>query len=154
MIFLNQSVLSKLQAVVESSEEERCGFIFGKDSNGFRHVTTSMEVKNVSSFDKKKHFEISATDYLDAERFAECHGLQLLGVFHSHPNSPAVPSETDRISAQPYFSYFILSLKNRKFDALRSWSLNDCFQFEEESLSIIYTNNQLHGHRNYSDTAA
>jgi proteasome lid subunit RPN8/RPN11 len=154
MIFLNQSVLSELQAVVESTEEESCGFLFGKDGIGFRHVTMLMQVPNISCFNKKKHFEIDVKDYVHAERFACCHDLQLLGVFHSHPNSPATPSETDRQSAQPYFSYFILSLKNKKFEALRSWALNDSRQFEEESLSIIYTNNQIHGYRNHSDTAA
>jgi proteasome lid subunit RPN8/RPN11 len=154
MIFLHQSLLTSLQSVVELTEEERCGFLFGNEGNGFRHVTTMMEVTNVSSFNKKEHFAIAANDYLQAERFAEINDLKLLGIFHSHPNSPPVPSETDRLSAQPYFSYFILSLKHKNFEALRSWTLNDSRQFEEESLSIIYTNNLSHGHRNHSDTAA
>jgi proteasome lid subunit RPN8/RPN11 len=154
MIFLNQSLLSKLQAVVESTEEETCGFIFGKEDGDVRHVTSLMEVKNISSFNKKKHFEIAAQDYLHAEYFAEHNNLQLLGVFHSHPNSPALPSETDRLAAQPYFSYFILSVKNKKFETIRSWNLDERFQFQEESLSIIHTTNPIHGYRYHTNTAA
>ena len=71
---------------------------------------------------------------MQAENFAEENGLTLLGVYHSHPNSPAIPSEHDRISAQPYFSYIILSVFDGKYSHARSWQLNDDYQFEEEKI--------------------
>ena len=82
-----------------------------------------------------RRFEISPGDYLKAERFAEENNTFLLGIYHSHPEHPAVPSEYDRVAAQPYFSYIILSVLGRKFNNLRSWKLNDEFKFVEEKVN-------------------
>jgi proteasome lid subunit RPN8/RPN11 len=79
---------------------------------------------------------------LNAEKFADGSGLQLLGVYHSHPNHPAVPSEHDRIAAQPFFSYIIISVKENKIADLRSWQLDDHFQFKEETIENQLSINQ------------
>jgi proteasome lid subunit RPN8/RPN11 len=54
-----------------------------------------------------------------------------LGIYHSHPNHPAIPSEHDRVAAQPYFSYVIISAMQGNIDHIRSWRLNEASQFEE-----------------------
>jgi len=138
MLFLHQNILTKLIAIVEPHAEECCGFFFGHEAGDHRTITDIMWVNNESRDDRQKTFEISSKDYLDAEDFAERRHLQLLGVYHSHPNHPPIPSEYDRIAAQPYFSYIILSVMNKKFESIRSWNLNSNFQFEEESLSRTY----------------
>jgi proteasome lid subunit RPN8/RPN11 len=123
--------------------DECCGFIFGSESGDKRAITEVQVVHNAKEGDKKRRFEISAQDYFNAEQYAEERGLLLLGVYHSHPNHPAIPSEHDRKSAQPYFSYIILSIKNGSFDHFRSWALNESEQFEEEKIKenqIIQTN--------------
>lgn len=154
MIFLDAVIHKRLISIAEASEEECCGFIFGHDKGDARHVVAIIHVENNSRFDKRGHFEISPKDYIRAERFAEFYKMDLLGIFHSHPSSPAIPSQTDLKSAQPYFSYFILSLKENKYKTLRSWILNENNQFVEESLSIIHTNIKTHGYRHHTDTAA
>lgn len=138
MISLNQNLLAELVANVEPSSDECCGFFFGYDSGGLRTITKIMAVRNAAPENRFRNFEIASHDYIQAEKFADQYNLQLLGVYHSHPNYPATPSEYDRIAAQPYFSYLILSVINKKFNAIRSWNLNGNFQFEEESLSIHY----------------
>ena len=77
---------------------------------------------------------------MDAERYADENGVQLLGVYHSHPNHPAIPSEHDRVAAQPYFSYIIISVKDSQIADIRSWQLNDEFQFEEETVENQFIN--------------
>jgi proteasome lid subunit RPN8/RPN11 len=77
---------------------------------------------------------------MKAEQFAEENNLQLIGVYHSHPNHPAIPSEHDRVAAQPFFSYIILSVINNEFGQLRSWRLNDQQQFEEEKTLVQQLN--------------
>jgi proteasome lid subunit RPN8/RPN11 len=63
-----------------------------------------------------------------------------LGIYHSHPKHPAIPSETDRLAAQPFFSYVIISVIDKDTIDLRSWLLNDERQFEEEKiLDYIYS---------------
>ncbi len=139
MISLDQNLLETLIATVEPSADECCGFLLGHEEGDDRHIKSILAVENSAPENKSRNFAITSKDYLNAEKFAEKHQLRLLGVYHSHPNSPAIPSEYDRIAAQPYFSYIILSVNNKKFNAMRSWNLNSNFQFEEESLSIIYS---------------
>lgn len=126
-----------MKARVEPFNEECCGFLFGTDDNAGRTICDLMPVPNVSSVDRRRNFAISASSYLAAEALAESKGLQLAGVYHSHPESPAVPSVRDLAAAQPFFSYVILSVYSGETTAVRSWRLAPNRQFEEESLSII-----------------
>jgi proteasome lid subunit RPN8/RPN11 len=121
---------------IGSFPDECCGFFYGKeDANGNRNITDVLVVHNSKEGDKRKRFEISAKDYLKAEQFADEQQLQFLGVYHSHPNHPAIPSEHDRLSAQPYFSYVIVSVSDNEIKDIRSWRLNESFQFEEEQVA-------------------
>ena len=121
---------------LSSFPDECCGFFYGhEDGVGNRHVTEILVVNNAKEGDKRRRFEISAKDYMLGERYALEKGLQLLGVYHSHPNHPAIPSEHDRVAAQPYFSYIIISVSGNRETHMRSWRLNDNFHFEEEEIS-------------------
>lgn len=122
-----------IQDAVDSFPDECCGFLYGEeDKQGNRIVREILVVNNVKEGDKRRRFEISARDYIRAEEYAFKNNLTLLGVYHSHPNHPAIPSEHDRVAAQPYFSYIIISVVNNTEIHVRSWRLNDSSQFEEE----------------------
>lgn len=126
---------------LQAFPDECCGFLFGtEDQNGNRTITEILVVDNAKEGDKRRRFEIAPRDYMDAEQFAEENNLLLLGVYHSHPNHPAIPSEHDRVAAQPYFSYVILSVLDRKIGPIRSWRLNDDSQFEEETVLNLQFN--------------
>ncbi len=113
--------------------DECCGFLFGfEDGEGNRVVTEVLPVHNASVENRKRRFEIAPRDYLTAENHALDKELQLLGVYHSHPDHPAVPSEHDRVAAQPWFSYIIISVSQETVVATRSWVLNEQSQFDEE----------------------
>ena len=115
--------------------DECCGFLFGiETAGGDRVFTDILVVNNAKEGDKRRRFEIAPRDYLRAERHSEETGLQLLSIYHSHPKHPAVPSEHDRVAAQPFFSYVIVSVAENGETGLRSWRLNDEAQFEEEGL--------------------
>lgn len=127
-----------VQDAVNAFPDECCGFVFGhEDSDGRRFITQAHMVKNVKEGDKRRRFEIAPQDYLDAEKYAEEQQIELLGVYHSHPNHPAVPSEHDRAAAQPFFSYLIISVNDKIPGPIRSWRLNDDWQFEEENNHLI-----------------
>jgi proteasome lid subunit RPN8/RPN11 len=124
--------------------DECCGFLFGVEENGdSRRISTIREVNNAIPGDKRRRFEVTAKDYMQAEEFALEKGLLLLGVYHSHPNHPAIPSEYDRVAAQPYFSYVIISVMQGKVDHIRSWRLNEVSQFEEESFLPVHLNQTI-----------
>src|ERR1044072_1784743 len=139
MIVLETDVQKLIvQEAVDSYPNECCGFLYGnEDSNGRRIITQARVVTNVKDGDKRRRFEISAHDYLEAERYAEEQQIELLGVYHSHPDHPAIPSEHDRAAAQPFFSYLIISVNNKEPGPIRSWRLNDDMQFEEENNHLL-----------------
>ncbi len=121
--------------VLKTFPDECCGFLFGDETEGGdRNFTEIMVVDNSKAGDRRRRFEISAKDYLRAERFADENGLALLGVYHSHPLSPAIPSEHDRVAAQPYFSYIIASVYGEEIRDLTSWRLNESAEFEPEMI--------------------
>jgi len=126
---------------LQAFPDECCGFLFGtEDEKGNRTVTDILVVNNAKEGDKIRRFAIAPRDYMDAEQYAEENKLLLLGVYHSHPNHPAIPSEHDRVAAQPYFSYIIISVLDQKVGPIRSWRLKDDFQFEEENVHYLQFN--------------
>lgn len=125
-----------LADAVQAFPDECCGFLFGQeDDNGHRTITSIQVVNNAKEGDKRRRFVIAPLDYIKAEQFADESGSTLLGVYHSHPNHPAIPSEHDRVAAQPFFSYVIVSVLEGNIGPVRSWRLNDEAQFEEESVA-------------------
>lgn len=86
---------------------------------------------------RKNRFLITPEDYLKAELRADKLGLSLIGVFHSHPDCPNVPSEYDREWAQPFFSYLISRVDQGKAINHRSWKLlEDRTSYDEEEIEI------------------
>jgi proteasome lid subunit RPN8/RPN11 len=111
---------------------EACGFFAGTSEGDTRIIHDLWEVPNVSTENLKRRFVVDPLDYMRAERRAEQAGLELLGIFHSHPDHPALPSEHDLISAQPYFSYIIVSVMGGRTDDIRSFRLEEgAFKTEE-----------------------
>ena len=112
---------------------ECCGFLYGQDGE-IRTIALALKVKNSKKGDQKKRFEISPTDYLSAEKYALENDTSLLGIYHSHPDHPAIPSRHDFKRAVPYFSYVILSVRNGKFQKTTSWQLDDDGYFKREKI--------------------
>jgi len=141
MIFIEPETLSYIKTqAIQTFPDECCGFLFGTEqSDGSRNISTAREVHNAKAGDKRRRFEITGKDYMLAEQFALDSGLLMLGIYHSHPGHPAIPSEHDRVAAQPYFSYVILSVVQDRVDHTRSWRLNETGSFEEE----IFTTEQI-----------
>jgi len=138
LIEVNKTAFIQMQQDAENSfPNECCGFFFGKEENGKRRVFQSTEVINSKEGDQRRRFEISAFDYMKAEQYALENELDLLGVYHSHPQHPAIASEHDLAKAMPYFSYIILSVQDGQYDHIKSWRLKDeVRQFEEEKIII------------------
>jgi proteasome lid subunit RPN8/RPN11 len=145
MIIIDPAALTRIKThALAIFPDECCGFLFGSEQEiGVRTISTIREVNNSKPGDKRRRFEINAKDYIQAEQFAIEKGLLLLGIYHSHPNHPAIPSEHDRVAAQPYFSYIIISVMNDHIDHIRSWRLNDSSQFEEENFSSVHLNQSI-----------
>lgn len=117
--------------------EESCGFLFGQIEEDSTTICKILPVNNVALQDKAVRYEIDGKDFMKAERMAENDHLELTGIYHTHLIDSAYPSETDRVSAFPNFSYMIISLPNLRFSEMRFWRLNSSNQFEEEEFKIL-----------------
>ncbi len=133
---INKDVLTGIRAQLEAAyPDEACGFLLGTENNRLRHIFAMLEVENRSTENQRRRFVIDPVDYMRAERYAADQGLQLLGIYHSHPDHPAIPSEHDLEYAQPFFSYFIHSIQEGKMRITRSYRLvHD--KFVEEKFAI------------------
>ena len=96
----------------EAAPAECCGLLLGTGSS----VVAAARARNTAS-DPTRRFEIDPQDHIDARRDARGRGLAVLGFYHSHPRSQAVPSPTDLAEASyPDHLYLIVSLAAPKPD--------------------------------------
>ncbi len=121
----------------EAFPDECCGFMYGGEQNG-RQITVARRVGNAKEGDQRRRFEISPLDYMQAERYALENDLELLGIYHSHPQHPAIASVHDLEKAMPYFSYVIVSVLDGEIDDIKSWKLQEKErQFDEEEVILL-----------------
>ena len=80
-------------------------------------------------------YMITPQDMLHGENEAARRGVDVVGIFHSHPDHPAEPSVMDRDWALPFFSYIITSVQKAQAVVSRSWLLReDRSAFDEETI--------------------
>lgn len=134
--------LSCLEKIKKQSEEgypfEICGFLIGKNNyvENIREVSEIFQVENRNKERAKDRFDISPKDYMNVEEYADSKGFQIVGIYHSHPDHPDIPSKTDLMYALEDLSYIIVSVKRGVADNYRSWYLKDG-EFEEEQVELI-----------------
>ncbi len=109
----------------ETFPNECVGFLYGSEKNGRRFITEARPIQNSKEGDQRRRFEVSPLDYMRAEQYALTHKTTLIGVYHSHPQHPAVPSEHDLRQALPFFSYIIVSVIDGVSKELYSWRLSE-----------------------------
>lgn len=136
---LEKEVENKIRTHANRTYPEECaGALFSRLDSEQRIIVDHMELENADEAEKReRNFEITSEDYMKAEKYADENGLSLAGIYHSHPDNPAVPSSKDLRKALPVFSYVIISVKKGEKAELRSWVLNDQGQFEEETIESI-----------------
>ncbi len=138
MLEISKEVLAQIYAHGEAAfPDEGAGFLLGTDNP--RRITAILGLPNVhEEAANHNRFLIGPKDYLSGELEAERLGLDVLGIFHSHPNSPNNPSTYDRDWAQPFFSYIITSVYDAKAVQSRSWLLSeDRTHFDEEEITVV-----------------
>ena len=120
----------------EAFPNECCGFLYGREEGG-RKIVVAQRVDNSKEGDQRRRFEISPLDYIKAENYALEHNTQLLGIYHSHPNHPAIASVHDLEKAMPFFSYVIVSVMDGEIADTKSWKLKeDVREFQEEIVTL------------------
>lgn len=94
---------------------ESCALLFGIEKTGTSMVTDVFLAENTER--SPVNFAISNDELLKAYMEAEQKKLDVVGIFHSHPHSEAVPSETDKRFMRINPVVWVISDKNNKFKA-------------------------------------
>lgn len=90
-IKISQKNIKELrQHAISAGNNESCALLFGKKN----HVK-EIHVTDNANKHPEKFFTMSAVQLINAYKTAEKLGLEVIGIFHSHPTSKAIPSETD-----------------------------------------------------------
>ena len=111
--------------------DEACGLIAGAST--LDEVAGWYPIENVAH--SARVYTVDPLAHLRADRDAESHGRQILGVVHSHTHTDAYPSPTDITQApDPTWHYVIVSLRDTH-PVVRSYRILDG-QVEEESVVI------------------
>ncbi len=137
---LPQSVLQRIWDDGQAHyPEEGAGLILGHLQGDVRHGSSLLRLAN--SFEvtaRGRRYRLAADDMLRAEAEADRLGLDILGVYHSHPDHPPRPSEFDRDWALPFYSYVITSVRAGRAVESRCWRLTeDRAEMVQEPLEIL-----------------
>ena len=115
----------------ETYPNECCGALLGRDGA----VSETLALPNMTDEGPRRRFRVTPNDYRAAEKRASETGVELLGFYHSHPDSPAVPSQYDLEHAWPAYSYIIVSTQADQASDLFSWEQEpDRSRFNQEEI--------------------
>jgi proteasome lid subunit RPN8/RPN11 len=112
---------------------ESCGLLIGSQQGALIDVVRLRLAHNLDTARARDRYELDPADHLAADAEARSLGLDVVGVWHSHPDHPARPSETDRERAWSGWSYVIVSVAREGMRNVRSWRLCDG-KFREEKV--------------------
>ncbi len=116
---------------------ECCGLLLGHyTEDGRKVVTETYPISNAREESAKRNrFLITPEELMRGERYAASHDLEVVGFYHSHPDSPAVPSNYDLEHAWPTYSYIIVSTSAGQATDLFSWEQQaDRSRFNQEEI--------------------
>ncbi|MFW5943514.1 MAG: Mov34/MPN/PAD-1 family protein [bacterium] len=120
---------------------EGCGVLLGRDDDGDNLVAGIVPVENNWEVEEERRvrFQITPEDMLKAELLAMRRGLDVVGIFHSHPDDEPVASPRDLAWATwPGYSYLITEVRQGQPGDSRSWQLRpDRSGFVEEDIIIL-----------------
>jgi proteasome lid subunit RPN8/RPN11 len=132
-IAIEDSVLREMVASAEAGyPEEVVGLLLGSSQHDRICVDRFLTVANSQGAEARAwSYQISSADWQNGERSAKQLALELVGVFHSHPDHPSRPSSSDLEFALPNFIYIIAAVYRRTLASMQAWQLReDRSQFE------------------------
>ncbi len=113
--------------------DEVCGVMIGAG----RVVSEFTECRNLNTERAHDRYELDPLSFNFADTSAREKNLNIVGIYHSHPDHPARPSETDRVRAWSGWGYLIMSIEKGVLKDSTLWYLNEKTErFERADFSI------------------
>jgi proteasome lid subunit RPN8/RPN11 len=118
MIRISKPAWDTMVSHVEGTfPKEGCGLMIGSDGL----VQEAVPLPNSYTGPQEDFFVIDPKDLLRVDQESRERGLDVLGVFHSHPDCDAYFSKRDLENSCPWYSYVVLSIKKGRFDHANSY---------------------------------
>ncbi|MDO5547929.1 MAG: M67 family metallopeptidase [Eubacteriales bacterium] len=139
MIAMTQTQLQQFIAHAKTClPEEACALLLGEQTEAGKRVREVYITENIDH--TNEHFTITPQAQLKAMKYARTKGWMVLGNIHSHPETPARPSEEDkRLAVDPRMSYLIVSLM-AEVPSCKAFRAAE-YHSEPEELNIITEEN-------------
>lgn len=137
MLYLNKADYEKiLSHCVEGLPNEACGLIGGVKEEGKKYIKKVYLLTNIDA--SNEHFSMDPKEQLEAVKDMRANGYELLGNFHSHPESPSRPSEEDkRLAYDSKVNYLILSLMEQDNPVLKAFNIDEEKNVTVEEIEIV-----------------
>ena len=102
---------------------ESCGLLAGTVEGEVKTVAKIYLLTNIDA--SNEHFSMDPKEQFAALKDARANGVEIIGNFHSHPESPSRPSEEDkRLTYDPSIEYLILSLQEADHPVLKAFGID------------------------------
>jgi len=111
--------------------------MLGKLDGDRKEVLAAMRLENTSAGSQRARYELRPEDLLAADKEARRQGMDLIGIYHSHPDCDAYFSKTDLENSCPWYSFIVLSIQNGEFHHANSW-LPNAEQTRAEKEELTY----------------
>ena len=114
---------------------ESCGLLAGTVEGEVKTVTKIYLLTNIDA--SNEHFSMDPKEQFAALKDARANGVEIIGNFHSHPESPSRPSEEDkRLAYDSKVNYLILSLMDFENPVLNAFNIDEEKNVTKEELVI------------------
>jgi proteasome lid subunit RPN8/RPN11 len=118
-LLISKNHLNEMFAYVESQTPlEACGLLAGKSERVEKVILVRNQAQSAVRFVMDAYEQLRAFEWIDS------HGLDLLGIFHSHPAGPETVSATDITEAAYEVVHVICSKPDGKWAARGFWIEN------------------------------
>ena len=116
---------------------ECCGAMLGSIQDGEKTVRAALPLENAFTGPQATRYELRPEDLLAADRAARTRHMDLIGIYHSHPDCDAYFSSTDLRNSCPWYSFVVLSVQQGEFHHAHSFLPNP-EQTEAPQEELIY----------------
>jgi proteasome lid subunit RPN8/RPN11 len=89
-----------------------------------KFVKQAIALENAFEGAQAARYELRPEDLLAADKAARERGMDLIGIYHSHPDCDAYFSKTDLQNSCPWYSFVVLSIQKGEFHHANSWLPN------------------------------
>jgi proteasome lid subunit RPN8/RPN11 len=103
---------------------ECCGAMLGSTDGEQKNVRAALPLQNAFEGAQAARYELRPADLLAADKAARERNMELIGIYHSHPDCDAYFSKTDLQNSCPWYSFVVLSIQKGEFHHANSWLPN------------------------------